>query len=67
METSTKLEQRMPYPAVVIPEAMKPIQELYGAASQAGAPAATLHLVHLRAATRPACTAPWPPWKGSWA
>jgi hypothetical protein len=39
----------MKSPAIVIPEAMQPIQALHWAASNSGVPPATLALVHLRA------------------
>jgi AhpD family alkylhydroperoxidase len=39
----------MENPAIVIPEAAKPIQELYQASRQGGVPDTTLGLVHLRA------------------
>jgi len=42
------LTARMPNPAVIIPEAMKPIQALFGSISAGGVPQATLDLVHLR-------------------
>jgi alkylhydroperoxidase family enzyme len=42
------LTARMPNPAVIIPEAMKPIQALFGSVSGGGVPQATLELVHLR-------------------
>ncbi|MGH7997322.1 MAG: carboxymuconolactone decarboxylase family protein [Opitutaceae bacterium] len=38
----------MKNPAEVIPEAARPIQDLYAAAFKGGVPAATLALVHLR-------------------
>jgi AhpD family alkylhydroperoxidase len=43
-------------PAVIIPDAMKPIQALYAAAEQGGAPSATLELVHLRASQINGCS-----------
>jgi len=45
METLTA---RMPNPAVLIPEAMKPIRALFGSISGGGVPETTLELVHLR-------------------
>lgn len=53
---TTELQQRMPNPAVVIPEAMKPIQAIYGAAGLGGLSAGTLHLVHLRASQLNGCS-----------
>jgi AhpD family alkylhydroperoxidase len=38
----------MKNPVVVLPEAMAPIQALYGAATKGGVPPAIGHLVHLR-------------------
>ena len=53
METLTA---RMPNPAMVIPEAMKPIQALYGSISEGGVPQATLELVHLRVSQVNGCS-----------
>jgi AhpD family alkylhydroperoxidase len=53
METLTA---RMPNPAVIIPEAMKPIQALYGSISGGGVPRATLELVHLRVSQVNGCS-----------
>ena len=51
------LTARMPNPAVIIPEAMKPIQDLFGSVSGGGVPQATLELVHLRASQINGCSA----------
>jgi AhpD family alkylhydroperoxidase len=57
METPTAtLRERMKNPAVIIPEAMEPIQALYGAAHKGGVPSATLGLVHLRASQINGCS-----------
>jgi AhpD family alkylhydroperoxidase len=53
METLTA---RMPNPAMVIPEAMKPIQALFGSVSRGGVPQATLDLVHLRVSQVNGCS-----------
>jgi AhpD family alkylhydroperoxidase len=53
METLTA---RMPNPAVIIPEAMKPIQALFGSISGGGVPRATLDLVHLRVSQVNGCS-----------
>ena len=53
METLTA---RMPNPAVIIPEAMKPIQALYGSISGGGVPRGTLELVHLRVSQVNGCS-----------
>src|SRR6201997_4041888 len=50
------LTARMPNPAVIIPEAMKPIQALFGSVSGGGVPEATLELVHLRASQVNGCS-----------
>jgi AhpD family alkylhydroperoxidase len=51
------LTARMPNPAVIIPEAMKPIQDLFGSVSGGGVPQATLELVHLRVSQVNGCSA----------
>ena len=51
------LTARMPNPAVIIPEAMKPIQALFGSVSRGGVPQATLELVHLRVSQVNGCSA----------
>lgn len=43
------MQARMENPAIVIPEAAQPIQELYQASKLGGVPESTLSLVHLRA------------------
>ena len=53
MDTMTA---RMPNPAVIIPEAMKPIQALFGSISGGGVPPATLDLVHLRVSQVNGCS-----------
>jgi AhpD family alkylhydroperoxidase len=42
------LNQRMRNPAEVLPDAIRPLQTLYGVIQSAGVPAKTLGLVHLR-------------------
>lgn len=42
------MQARMKNPVMVLPEAMAPIQALYGAATKGGVPPAIGHLVHLR-------------------
>src|ERR1700724_4270265 len=46
----------MPTPATIIPEAMKPIQALFGSISGGGVPQATLDLVHLRVSQVNGCS-----------
>jgi AhpD family alkylhydroperoxidase len=53
METLTA---RMPNPATIIPEAMKPIQALFRSISGGGVPQATLDLVHLRVSQVNGCS-----------
>jgi len=53
METLTA---RMPNPAVLIPEAMKPIRALFGSISGGGVPETTLELVHLRVSQVNGCS-----------
>jgi len=55
--TSPGRMARMKNPAVVIPEAMKPIQALYAASHKGGVPRATLELVHLRVSQLNGCSA----------
>ena len=50
------LTARMPNPATIIPEAMKPIQALFGSISGGGVPQATLELVHLRVSQVNGCS-----------
>ena len=57
METPrATLKARMKNPAVVIPEAMEPIQALYAASHKGGIPSGTLALVHLRASQINGCS-----------
>ena len=56
METQIRPQERMPNPAMVIPEAMEPIQALYAAAHKGGVRPKTLHLVHLRASQVNGCS-----------
>jgi AhpD family alkylhydroperoxidase len=49
-------QERMKDPAVVIAEAMQPIQAPYGAASKGGVPSATLALIHVRASQINGCS-----------
>jgi len=50
------LQERMTNPAVVIAEALQPIQALYRAAGKGGVPAPTLALIHLRASQINGCS-----------
>ena len=50
------LTARMPNPAVIIPEAMKPIRALFGSISGGGVAQATLDLVHLRVSQVNGCS-----------
>lgn len=49
------MQARMKNPVIVLPEAMAPIQALYGAATKGGVPPAIGHLVHLRASQINGC------------
>ena len=49
------MQARMKNPAVVLPDAMKPLQALYGAVQTGDVPPLTLHLVHLRASQINGC------------
>ena len=51
------MQARMKNPAMVLPDAMRPIQALYGATSKGGVPQATLDLVHLRVSQFNGCSA----------
>jgi AhpD family alkylhydroperoxidase len=51
------MQARMKNPAMVLPDAMKGIQNLYKAMSQGGVPQQTLELVHLRASQINGCSA----------
>ena len=57
------LTARMPNPATIIPDAMKPIRALFGSISGGGVPQATLDLVHLRVSQVNGCS---PCVDGSW-
>jgi AhpD family alkylhydroperoxidase len=50
------MQTRIKNPAVIIPDAMKPIQALYAAAGKGGVPQTTLELVHLRASQINGCS-----------
>jgi AhpD family alkylhydroperoxidase len=47
----------MPNPAIVLPDAMQPIQALIKAAHKGGVPQSTMELVHLRASQVNGCSA----------
>jgi AhpD family alkylhydroperoxidase len=51
------MQARMTNPAMLLPDAMKAINNLYKAAHSAGVPATTLELVHLRASQINGCSA----------
>jgi AhpD family alkylhydroperoxidase len=51
------MQARMPNPAIVLPDAMAPIQALIKAAHQGGVPQSTMELVHLRASQVNGCSA----------
>jgi AhpD family alkylhydroperoxidase len=51
------MQARMPNPAIVLPNAMQPIQALIKAAHQGGVPQSTMELVHLRASQVNGCSA----------
>ena len=57
MGTPATVAARMKNPAMIITEAMAPLQALGAAAGQGGVPAATLDLVHLRASQVNGCSA----------
>jgi AhpD family alkylhydroperoxidase len=57
MGTPATVAARMKNPAMIITEAMAPLQALGAAASQGGVAAATLDLVHLRASQVNGCSA----------
>ena len=50
------MSARMKNPAAVLPEAVKPLQALYGVVQKGGVPPQTLHLVHLRASQINGCS-----------
>ncbi|MFD5734314.1 carboxymuconolactone decarboxylase family protein [Streptomyces sioyaensis] len=50
------MNARMKNPAVVLPEAMQPLLDVFKATRQGGVPEATLELVHLRASQINGCS-----------
>jgi len=52
----TKMTGRMKNPAMVLPDAMTGVQNIYKAMHKGGAPATTLELVHLRASQINGCS-----------
>src|SRR3954454_2319003 len=56
-EGETEMQSRMQNPAVVLPTAMKPIQEIFKAVHSGGADAEILELVHLRVSQINGCSA----------
>jgi AhpD family alkylhydroperoxidase len=50
------IQPRMKNPAMIIPDAMQPIQALYAATQKGGVPPTTLALVHLRASQINGCS-----------
>lgn len=50
------MSSRMANPAMIIKEAMEPIQQLHAAATKGGVPPATLQLIHLRASQINGCS-----------
>ena len=50
------MSSRMANPAVIIPEAMEPAQQLHAVAMKGGVPRTTLDLVHLRASQINGCS-----------
>ena len=51
------MQARMTNPAMVLPDAMQPIQALFEAISKGGVPQSTLELVHLRTSQINGCSA----------
>jgi AhpD family alkylhydroperoxidase len=51
------MQARMKNPAMVLPDAMQPIQSLFKATRKGGVPQPTLELVHLRASQINGCSA----------
>ena len=51
------MQARMKNPAIILPDAMQGIQNLYKAMNQGGVPQQTLELVHLRASQINGCSA----------
>jgi AhpD family alkylhydroperoxidase len=54
---STIMQARMKNPAMLLPDAVKPLQALAAAVYSGGVPGQTLHLVHLRASQINGCSA----------
>jgi AhpD family alkylhydroperoxidase len=54
--TTATIEARMPHPVMVLPDAMKALLRLSKAANEAGLPAETVFLVHLRASQINGCS-----------
>jgi AhpD family alkylhydroperoxidase len=52
----TIMQPRMKNPAMILPEAVKPIQALYAATQKGGVPSRTLELVHLRVSQINGCS-----------
>jgi len=50
------MQPRMKNPAMVLPDAMKPLQALYAATQRGGVPQRTLELVHLRVSQINGCS-----------
>ena len=50
------MSARMKNPAALLPEAIKPLQALYGVVQKGGVPPQTLHLVQLRASQINGCS-----------
>jgi AhpD family alkylhydroperoxidase len=50
------MQPRMKNPAMILPEAMKPIQDLYAATKKGGVPPRTLELVHMRVSQINGCS-----------
>ncbi len=50
------MSARMKNPAALLPEALKPLQALYGVVSKGGIAPKTLHLAHLRASQINGCS-----------
>src|SRR5688572_24831581 len=50
------MQSRMPNPILIIPEAMKALQDLHAASEKGGVPASTIELIHLRASQINGCS-----------
>jgi len=50
------MEPRMRNPALIVTDALKPIQALWASAEQGGVPPKTLHLIHLRTSQINGCS-----------